>query len=235
MYWAVRQICMAKHLRSRGWWGGWFTGQGENVHNGWLSLQHNRFTYTLIQLLPGLIDHRTFLFPALALALVCFSPFCTNYMTRCFHSFCSIAPVPGLQPELFIKKSEGTFWEREGGGGVGGGGFVRENRCRPPLWGRPFAGSHTLGIIRIYVRSSIPPRPLLCCRPISGQKGSPEHDSSLSAFDQNELCLLDSLWHFISPLCPPPLSVQHQEWNVQDRVHILLYACCHARTVRNKR
>jgi len=94
------------------------------------------------------------------------------------------------------------------------GGFVRENRHKPPLREWPFAGSHTLGIIRIYVCSSIPPPPLPCCRPISGQKGSPEHDSSLSAFDQNELCLLDSLWHFISPLCPPSLSVQHREWNV---------------------
>lgn len=234
MYWAVRQICMAKHLRSRGWWGGWFTGQGENVHNGWLSLQHYRFTYTLIQLPPGLIDHRTFLFPAPE----CFSPLCTDSTTRCFHSFCSKAPLPGLQPGLFIKRrrgkkkkkgdSEGTFWR-------GRGGFVRENRRRPPLWGRPFAGSHTLGIIRIYVRSSIPPHRLLCCRAISGQKGSPEHDSSLSAFDQNELCPLDSLWHFISPLHPPPLSVRHWEWNVQDRVHILLYARCHARTVRDKR
>lgn len=127
------------------------------------------------------------------------------------------------------KNSEGTFWE--GGGGV----LLERNRRRPPLWGRPFAGSHTLGIIRIYVCSSIPPHRLLCCRAISGQKGSPEHDSSLSAFDQNELCPLDSLWHFISPLCPPPLSVRHREWNVQDRVHILLYARCHARTVRDKR
>lgn len=112
-----------------------------------------------------------------------------------------------------------------------GGGFLEKTILRPLLWGRPFAGLHTLGIIRIYVCSSIPPHPLLCCRPISGPKGSPERDSSLSAFDQNELCLLDSLWHFISPLCPPSLSVQHWEWNVQDRVHILLYACCHARTV----
>lgn len=47
--------------------------------------------------------------------------------------------------------------------------------------------------------------------PVSGQKSSPEHDSSLSAFDLNELCLLDSLWHFISPLCPPPLSIHQQE------------------------
>lgn len=122
MYWAVRQICMAKHLRSRGWWGGWFTGQGENVHNGWLSLRHYRFTYTLIQLPPGLIDHRTFLFPAPE----CFSPLCTDYTTRCFHSFCSKAPLPGLQPGLFIKRrrrgrrkkkkgdSEGTFWRGRG-------------------------------------------------------------------------------------------------------------------------
>lgn len=91
------------------------------------------------------------------------------------------------------------------------GGFVRENRQEAPLRGWPFADSHTLGIIRIYVRSSILLHPLPCCRPISGQKGSSEHDSFLTAFDQNELCLLDSLWHFISPLCPPSLSVQCQE------------------------
>lgn len=135
---------------------------------------------------------------------------------------------PRFTARALHKKSEGTFWE-------GRGVLLEKTVRRPPLRGRPFAGSHTLGIIRIYVCSSIPPHLLLCCRPISGQKGSPEHDSSLSAFDQNELCPLDSLWHFISPLCPPPLSVQHREWNVQDRVHILLYACCHARTVRDKR
>lgn len=229
MYWAVRQICMAKHLRSRGWWGGWFTGQGENVHNGWLSLQHYRFTYTLIQLLPGLIDHRTFLFSAPEQGLVFFS--LLYQLHNPLLSFLLLySPCPRFTAGALHKKSEGTFWK-----GREEGGFVRENRCRPPLWGWPFAGSHTLGIIRIYVCSSIPPHPLPCCRPISGQKGSPEHDSSLSAFDQNELCLLDSLWHFISPLRPPPLSVQHREWNVQDRVHILLYACCHARTVRDKK
>lgn len=221
MYWAVRQICMAKHLRSKGWWGGWFTGQRENVHNGWLSLQHYRFTYTLIQLLPGLIDHHTFLFPSNSIGAAVFFSFLLCVPSPRF-------PVRALHKKK-RKKSEGTFGEWSGG-------FVRESRHEPPLWGRPFAGSHTLGIIRIYVCSSIPPQPLSCCRrAISGQKGSPEHDSSLSAFDQNELCLLDSLWHFISPLCPPSLSVQHEEWNVQDSVHILLYACCHARTVRDKK
>lgn len=142
------------------------------------------------------------------------------------------SPCPRFIARALHKKSEGTIWAGWEGWE---GGIVRGNRHWPPLWGWPFAGSHTLGIIRIYVCSSIPPHPLPCCRPISGQKGSPEHDSSLSAFDQNELCLLDSLWHFISPLCPPPLSVQHREWNVQDRVHILLYACCHARTVKDKK
>lgn len=139
MYWAVRQICMAKHLRSRGWWGGWFTGQGENVHNGWLSLRHYRFTYTLIQLLPGLIDHRTFSFstaPESRSWCVSFffffffsPPFCTNYTTRCFHSFCSIAPVPRLQPELFIKKKKEKVWGdifRREGVGWGGGGLLEE-------------------------------------------------------------------------------------------------------------
>lgn len=70
---------------------------------------------------------------------------------------------PRFTARALHKNSEGTFWEREGG-------FVREKRCWPPLRGRPFARSHTLGIIRIYVCSSIPPHPLLCCRPISGQK-----------------------------------------------------------------
>lgn len=201
MYWAVRQICMAKHLRSRGWWGGWFTGQGENVHNGWLSLQHYRFTYTLIQLLPGLIDHRTFLSPAPELGV--FFSLLYRLHDPLLSFLLLYSSCPRFTARALHKKSEGTFWE-------GRGVLLEKTVSGPPLRGRPFAGSHTLGIIRIYVCSSIPPHPLLCCRPISGQKGSPEHDSSLSAFDQNELCLLDSLWHFISPLCPPPLSVQHR-------------------------
>lgn len=122
--------------------------------------------------------------PLLSFLLLCSS--CPRFTARALHK----------------KSKGGTFWEGEGLG------LLEKTIARPPLRGRPFAGSHTLGIIRIYVRSSIPPHPLLRCRAISGQKGSPEHDSSLSAFDQNELCPLDSLWHFISPLCPPPLSVQ---------------------------
>ena len=136
MYWAVRQICMAKHLRSRGWWGGWFTGQGENVHNGWLSLRHYRFTYTLIQLLPGLIDHRTFfffhsarepelvrffrffffLFPSLLyqlhdplLSFLLLYSSCPTFTARALHK----------KRKKKKKKSEGTFSEgRESGGGL---------------------------------------------------------------------------------------------------------------------
>lgn len=119
MYWAVRQICMAKHLRSRGWWGGWFTGQGENVHNGWLSLQHYRFTYTLIQLLPGLIDHRTFLFlapePGAGTFFFSSSSSCTNDTTCCFHSFLHHSSCPRFTAGALRKKSEGTF--RGGWGG----------------------------------------------------------------------------------------------------------------------
>lgn len=117
----------------------------------------------------GLIDQRTFLFPAPE----CFSPFCSNYTTRCFHSCCSTAPVPGLQSELFIK-DWGDIFRKEEVAVV----LLEKTPRQPPLWGRPFAGSHSLGIIRIYVHSSIPPHRLLSCRGISGQGGSLVHDSS---------------------------------------------------------
>lgn len=149
MYWAVRQICMAKHLRSRGWWGGWFTGQGENVHNGWLSLRHYRFTYTLIQLLPGLIDHRTFsfstapesrswcvsffffflLFPSLLYQL--HDPLLSFLL---LYSSCPTFTARALHKKKKRKSLRGHF--QKGGSRVGRWGFVRGNRRRPPLWGR---------------------------------------------------------------------------------------------------
>lgn len=140
MYWAVRQICMAKHLRSRGWWGGWFTGQGENVHNGWLSLRHYRFTYTLIQLLPGLIDHRTFsfstapesrswcvsffffflLFPSLLYQL--HDPLLSFLL---LYSSCPTFTARALHKKKKKEKVWGDIFRREGVG-WGGGGLLEE-------------------------------------------------------------------------------------------------------------
>lgn len=132
MYWAVRQICMAKHLRSREWWGGWFTGQPENVHNGRLSLRTHAFTCTLVQLPPGLIDRHTFLFSTADV----FSP-------RKLHD--------PLLSFLQLFSASYKVW----------GDVSRKDECvsllegktrrGPPLWRRPFARLHALGIIRIYV------------------------------------------------------------------------------------
>lgn len=163
MYWAVTQICMAKHLRSRGWWGGWFTGQGENVHNGWLSLRRCRFAYTLVQLLPGLIDHRTFLSPAPEPVVFCSlqrrprDPLLPFLLLR--------SSCPRFTDRALQKKFRGDILRRARRWG-GGRCSVWGKNCRGArLRGRTFAGSHTLGIIRIYVCPSIPPHPRLILVP----------------------------------------------------------------------
>ena len=146
MYWAVRQICMAKHLRSRGWWGGWFTGQGENVHNGWLSLQHYRFTHT--QLLPGLIHYLT---PLPHQNRCCFHGVLSSYSLPRGPSFMAALPhpLPFLSLPLVSIQSG---WCQHGGDGseVLERGKLRW-RCR---WEDGHLQDHTLGIIRIYACSS---------------------------------------------------------------------------------